>query len=1159
MTSSERLDQTTLKQRRAADPKASSFVSANAGSGKTYVLVSRILRLLLDGVDPSKILALTYTKAAAANMANRVFHDLSEWVSLDDDALTEKIFRLDGEAVTREKLRRARQLFARAVETPGGLKIQTIHAFAERILHLFPFEANVPAQFDVIDDALQNDLLTAARNAVIEGRFGTDPQLEGALQRVAAEAGESGFDKVIKMALPSVRSLRDRLVTEGAFNGFLDELRSALNLLPHETGRDIDDQIFAGRFDDQQCEDIATRLSVSSVDRDRNQAAALTASRHATSREQWEKHYFDIFFKKTMEPRADSQFVTKDLNKSDPSLRPLLLNERDRLTALLDRRKSVLAFERTSALLLVARAIVSFYEREKIRRGALDYDDLIGRTRALLKRAGAQWVLYKLDRGIDHLLIDEAQDTSPEQWDILSLLTSDFHAGESARRINRTVFAVGDPKQSIYSFQGADPAAFADYRALFKKRVDGLVDSSGRVRQHFHPEELTLSFRSAPEILTVVDAVFNVPAHYQGLQKDAAPTDHISKREQSVGLVELWPLTEAAERDDPDDWTRALDEPGDASPQVQLARQIATHCAELMAPHSQARLEGDHGQWRRVTPGDILILVRKRGGLFETILRALKDQGLPVAGADRLALSGHIAVMDLVALGEALLTPEDDLTLATVLKSPLFGCDEDDLLALAHSRPGSLIEALQTHQTRASLIEARVRFDMFDEAAKRLGVFGFYAHVLGPCGGRRAFEARLGTEAADAIDEFLRLALEHDHRGAPSLSSFLADFRKADLEIKRDMEGGRDEIRVMTVHGAKGLEAPIVYLPDTTGPAVTSKLDPLFDMATNDASHLPIWSMRQPDDSGPVADARERAKARAEDEHRRLFYVALTRARDRLYIAGAKGKASLSDGSWYAMAERSLTPMMQPVTDGSAPEGALRLQSSPFPHADIVAPLPIASVNSELPAWCRAVPSEEVKAEPPLKPSSAIDAADRAERPFDTEHARQARRRGTLIHALLELLPSVADERRTAVAEAWLKAKAPNSSDIEREEMANSVLALLKTPSLASLFGPNSRAEAAIAGYITTGDGKTRAVSGQIDRLAVLNSEVLIADYKTHAIPPSRVEDVSEATVVQLAVYRALMRSLYPDRPVRCLVIYTATVTPFEIPESTLDSAFAKL
>src|SRR5579862_8639852 len=792
-------------QREASDPRLSAWVSANAGSGKTYVLAQRVIRLLLAGTSPGKILCLTFTKAAAANMAATVSETLARWTALDDDALAEAIHGLSSTWPSPALRAAARRLFAQAIETPGGLKVQTIHAFCTRLLQQFPFEANVPARFGVLDEASESQLLDQLiLEVLLEGSNASEGPLGRALATIIASATDFTFREVLGEAISKREALTAWIAHAGSIEAAVAQLSAALGLDPNETVEAIESKLFSGALvGPGEWSMVALALEQGS-DNDRRQGARFRRLAATTGAERAEA-YLSILLTAEETPRAN--LATRATRDRHPRLFERLKADQQRACELLKRRHAAMARDRTAALLAIASAVTSRYRAHKDRHGLLDYDDLIAKTSDLLTRVEAAWVHFKLDLGIDHVLIDEAQDTSPPQWQVIESLIAEFAAGEGARgALDRTIFAVGDDKQSIFSFQGALPAAFADKRRNFKR----VYEAAGL---RFLTLDFKYSFRSAPIVLEAVDRVFRLPAAFRGLA-DPVPTVHAAVRRAAPGLVEVWPLIEPTGAAAAEGWDAPFDTTSETSPRVELARRIAKSVADWIA---RGEAVGDGEGRHAATAGDFLILVRQRGPLFEAIIRALKNAGIAVAGADRLVLTEHIAVMDLLALADALLLPDDDLALATVLKSPLFGLDEEELYGLAHDRRGSLRTALRLQApSRPAFAEADARLDRLAQAARRETPFAFYARLLGPEGGRRRFLARLGPEAIDALDELLNIALDHERRETPSLRGFVAWLRSANAEIKRDMEISRDEVRVMTVHGAKGLEAPVVILADTT-------------------------------------------------------------------------------------------------------------------------------------------------------------------------------------------------------------------------------------------------------------------------------------------------------------------------------------------------------
>ncbi|GGC45408.1 double-strand break repair helicase AddA [Chelatococcus reniformis] len=1141
----------TEVQRIASDPALSAFVSANAGSGKTKVLVDRVLRLLLAGTPPGKILCLTYTKAAAAHMAVKVFDRLASWVTQTDAELAHELGLLEGRRPSPARLIAARRLFAQAVETPGGLKIETIHAFCERLLHLVPFEANVPARFEVLDEAAQEELVADATRAVLS-EAAAGGSAATALYRVSLEAAGDLFTTAIRAALAQRAFLRDIAASAGGVAAAMEALAQALGLLPGDALATIERTMLEGGLPPAEWAAVAGELAGGGRN-DQQRAADLRAADAATEPAERLERYLAVFFTEEGKPRADT-LVTK---KVAQGLAIRMRDERDRLAGLVDRRRAARTVERTAALMTLAEAILSRVEALKHARGALDFDDLIDKTRTLLERSeAASWVLHKLDAGIDHVLVDEAQDTNPAQWDILRALTAEFTVGAGARQEDRTVFAVGDPKQSIYGFQGADPRAFAESGRYFAR-------AAAAAGHRFEPLELNVSFRSAPAVLAAVDLVFGVSSHFAGLAfgEDAtvrAGTVHATSRLGHYGRVEIWTPTAAEEDPEPDAWAAPVDTPEPTSAAVVLAERIARNVRVLVR-------EGDE-TGRRVPAGEVLILVRKRGALFEAVIRALKGAGLPVAGADRLRLGEHIAVLDLVAAGRAALLADDDLTLATVLKSPLGGLDDDDLVAIAARRPGrvslraALSEAAAGNATAAAALGVVERLEAM---SGRLGPFGFYAALLGPLGGRRALVARLGPEAHDAIDEFLGLALAHEQRETPSLALFLARFGDAAHDVKRDMDASRGEIRVMTVHGAKGLEAQTVILADAC--RYDERLPPLLTVDVGGGGlvprQVPVWLPAAAERPTALEDACNAARSREREEHNRLLYVAMTRAKERLVIAPHLAKAPKVPPRecWYGMIDAALGGAadggggveVRELADPRTGE-ALRVVASGAHAAPVELSVP-ATAARLAPTWLTAPAPRQTSTAPALLPSAA--GGRRPARTGPSADDREARREGLLLHALLERLPAQPAAARPAAAERYLASQAADWPAARRQALATETLAIIAAPRLKALFGPAGRSEVEVAGEITLPDGGAFSVSGRIDRLALTDEAILIADFKSGQAPGV----LADSHVTQLALYGALVRRALPGRRVRPLLVYRTGLAIVELTAEQQHEALQRL
>lgn len=1117
----------------ASDPRASAWVDAHAGSGKTYVLTQRVIRLLLRGSAPSRLLCLTYTKAAAANMFNRVLERLSDWTRLDDAALDRALIDTDGGESSTERRAAARRLFATVLETPGGLKVQTIHAFCERVLHMFPFEAGVPAGFAVLDAQQTRELLAATRADVLIEAAAAPGE---ALGRALATALDAASDEGLGIALDAAVNERAALAAWYAATPDMtrhQRVARVLGLPADIQRRDVIAEILDGpHLQRAAWRTIAARLANGKTDAETKLAEALVAAASASDLEQQLACYLRRFVIGKGTLAAESRLVPKSMQRAHPDLAAAVLAEHARLGDALDRLRLVEARDRTAALLTLADAVIARYEAAKRRRGLLDFDDLVERTRALFANVPASWVLYKLDSGIDHVLIDEAQDTSPAQWAVIEALTSEFFAGRGAREnAVRTVFAVGDAKQSIFGFQGAAPHMFADMQRQF-------ADKAGTAERRFERVRLDTSFRAAQPVLDAVDTVFATSAAQPGVVVPPDQLKHDAVRDELPGVVELWPLLTPEPMPD-DDWTLPVDALPEESPVLRLARNIAATVAAWLAG-ARCRPDGSP-----IRAGDVMILVRRRGPLFEAMIRALKLHHVPVAGADRLVLADHIAVMDLLALADALLLPGDDLALATLLKSPLFGFDDDDLIRLCPRRTGSLADALDASSIPRDR-DAAARLARWRDEATRLRPYDFLARVLGRDGGRRAFLARLGAEAADPLDELLALALDAEARGVTTLRALAAAIRSGGAEIKRDMEMAGNAVRVMTAHGAKGLEAPIVILADTTAAPESNKPPRLLPLG-----NARIWVPTKPEVEPPlIAAARMQVSDLSRAEYHRLLYVALTRAAEVLVVAGAAGVRGAPAGCWYDLVTNALADAVDEPADGWP--GTVRRWRR-WPQTAGASPPPVSSADVVAPAWLR-TPVSAFAGAARLTPSRMASAPSA----IDPQRAA-AMARGRLLHRLLELLPDLPPEvRDKAAVDLAIRVGRALDETVARSIAADAV-ALLADPRLAPLFGPQSRAEVPIVGRIPLAGGGWRPVSGRIDRLHVVDGTATLLDIKTDIDVPATVAAIAPAYLDQMATYRALLAEALPGHAIIAALLYAAGPRRLDIPPALLDAAWARI
>lgn len=1116
--------------RAATDPLASAWVGANAGAGKTYILVSRLVRLMLDGVAPEKLLCLTYTRSAAAEMQERLFALLGSWALMNDDDLRAAIGERLGDDIVLDDLSRARVLFARALETPGGLRVQTIHAFCESLLKRFPLEAGLSPQFDLMDEHDMQDMHFDLISGLI--RTPENERLAEAMALLSRALSEPDLVQLGRLVLDRrmafdgldgeahLQDLARRMkLTGGAKavptrNAIIAEAQTAVA----PDAAKLADWLSGGSPTDQQRgADLSAWL-----------AALSKAAQAGDEAAAWP--LLEMIF--LTEGRRRKRLATKAISDAAPAMAARMTELAAHVETAAALLRARATYDLTAGLLDFATALTARYADAKAARAVLDYDDLIATTNHLLSgHRAAQWVLFKIDSGLEHILVDEAQDTSPAQWRLIRALADEFFSGDSGHEATRTLFAVGDEKQSIFSFQGADPREFAAQRAYFETAVH---HAGGR----FHFVPLTLSWRSAPHVLEVVDSLFADEATRQGVSHE--PVTHSAHRGGAIGHVELWPV-ERPHDDAPqiDLWDVPDDRPEDHAA-ARLAARIGDKIESLLADKAQ-----------NIKAGDILILVRKRDGFVDEMIRALKRRQIHVAGADRMVLLDQIAIMDILAAADFALNHEDDLTLACVLKSPLCGIDEEALFTLAHGRSGSLWLAFDAAaQTEADFASAYEQLQWMRRTIDYLSPFDWLSHLLAARGAHAALRAQLGSEIDDPVAELLRLALAYEARHVASMQGFLHWLRNGQQEIKRDMEGAGSAVRIMTVHGAKGLEAPIVFLPDTCRAAVKS--GGRQDAMQFDGDGLPLWRANKALRETYGAQQIEAAAQLAAEEEKRLLYVALTRARDRLYIAGYMGRksATLPENCWYQRLSETFdapdemrevhiwpggheTPLDKKDHAEQPPTPVIPPPPDWLHHAPDMPPQ-TTYVGDKLFSPSGLAPVEEATAVAlqTLIPDADTDTDFDAD-PHRAQHMQAAARRGRLAHKLLESLPALDKSDRRAAAVAFLE-RQPHPLDKPADLVAE-VMRILEADDMAILFSAAARAEAPIAGFLSLADGRKLALSGQIDRYVETDDEILLVDFKTGHRP----ETVPLPYRLQMAAYAALMAAAKNNKPVRCALVWT--------------------
>ena len=1161
-----------ILQRRAANPRASVWVGASAGSGKTKVLTDRVLSILLDGVAPEKILCITFTKAAAAEMSDRLGKRLGTWATMEEGALRQDLRDLIGQVADDERVQFARQLFARVLDTAGGLKIQTIHSFCQSLLGRFPLEAGVPPHFEVLDERQAQDLMRQARDRVLNDAR-NDGEMDKALSRVTRRVQEDQFAQLFQI-LSSERNRLDQFIyNHDGIEGAITALYEKLGVEKAQTEEALSLKFCEeGQFDRTALKE-ACLLQLASSKSFKAIGEKIEAWLSVSSTEERAKKldlYISAFLTTALESRKN--LLSKGDATAHEYLAVALEKEQDRILRFFECKKALQVAIANDGLLRLGHAMVTVYRDLKRMMGRLDYDDLILKAGDLLTSAHhiAAWVLYKLDGGLDHILIDEAQDTNKEQWTVVGALAEEFFVGagtnEEVQDKPRTIFAVGDVKQSIYSFQRADPSSFHHFKRYFHERV-------AQAQLPWDDVPMDVSFRSTTAVLGLVDSVFDQDGTRLG--PDMGRIQHHAFREGQAGSVELWPLLGPESGDAAGNWTMPVTQGLGASHHMRMAQVLASQIEEWLRGDKRRFLPA---KGRNVEPGDILILVRRRSELVDHLVRELKNRHIPVAGVDRMVLSKQMAVMDLMALARFLLLQEDDLSLAEVLKSPLVGLDEDGLMDLAMDRRGKSLWQSLCDWAADDPKYARIHLWLSQLLNKTdfIRPFELFSHILSAhCpavmpgaelvehSGAQAFVARLGVEAEDPLEEFLTLTLNYEQGRTPSLQGFIHWFDSGETQIKRDLESGeRGEIRIMTVHGAKGLQAPLVIMPDTVRDKGVSK-SPLIYWVPGEESIMPIWLPSSAMAEIVMSKAKEGWISDQDEEYRRLLYVALTRAEDQLVVCGYRTKRAPSDDCWYYLVERGLRAISETRKDeahfsfasGKVWEGEGLIwetdQKKEISHKQTS--IGQSETVAALPAWATQGPGQEPARPTPLMPSQSALEAPAMRSPLSPDGSFGLKR-GLIIHRLLQSLPDIAVADRVRAMDRYLAQSNHDITDTQGAEIRKEVLTLLDLPDMQALMGEGSRAEVPVSGEVGSDkQGKSIIVSGQIDRLVVGRDRIIIADYKTLRPVPKSPGEVPESYLNQMAAYRAIMEKIYPEREVSCVIVWTDIPKVMEIPNALLD------
>jgi len=1108
----------------ASSPEASTWLSANAGSGKTKVLTDRVARLLLDNVSPQRILCLTYTKAAANEMQNRLFARLGKWSMMSDIRLTEnlQLLGLSQSKITKEKLSIARRLFAQAIETPGGLKIQTIHSFCSSLLRRFSLEAQVSPSFSEMDDRMGKNL----RSEVLEEMAENNTAL---LKQFISYFSGQNIDDILKEIIKykeyfiNVSDLK-RVKKDFNIPEQIEELSDTVNILFQDGEYEwLHDSINILMEQSQSMRDLAKRLS--RIDFKKPQLADVDL-------------IFDCFlFRKDGLHLPDAKHKSVPTAKAKIALGDRLLQFQNFMTLAANTRDmqlKILGFKKTSALHNFSKLFIDKIETRKALKSWLDFDDLIIKTIALLKNSSfASYILYLLDGGIDHILIDEAQDNSPKQWEVIRLLAEDFTSGKSARNNTcRTIFAVGDKKQSIYSFQGADPTSFDRMRNHFQ-------NSMHLIGQELQPLSLLHSFRSSKPILELVDATFPISF----LDTTDCEPSHIAFKEHLPGRVDLWDWIETNKDSYDTKWYDPIDTIGNEHHNVLLANKIANKIQEQILNGTISQTV-DHGtsaenSVRNIKPGDFLILVQTRSTLFYELIRSCKKLNLPIAGADRLDITADLAVKDLISVLSFLTTPEDDLALAEVLRSPLCGLTENDLFNLANDRKGLyLYETLRAKRDAFPNVYEML-YDLRDQV-DYLRPYELLERIFTRHNGRRNLIARLGLEVEDILDVFLDQAIAYEKTEVPSITGFVSWVSDNSSTIKRQFDSGTNKIRIMTIHGAKGLEAPIVILPDT-GPIRNIISDELI--INND---YPIWRQKSAEMPTTHKELIDKIKNHQISEKMRLLYVSITRAESWLIICGSGTLPQPEKPCWYQLIESGLSKLNSEL---NTTDTGQRVSFLDWPDEVKREEPSQQNIELEVPKWLKTPAPADLKFQNAITPS-ALELNKLLETSNSYHSTHQQLTRGTALHLLLEHLPAEPKVSRNDRARQLLS----TLDSITVEELISKVEKILCNPDFSYIFDKNSFSEISLSAKLETLNGQK--VIGKIDRLIVNENRILAVDFKSNVVVPKNLNEVPIALIAQMGAYQESLRAIFPNKEIQTAILWTENEFLQELDPTIVKEAF---
>jgi ATP-dependent helicase/nuclease subunit A len=1060
----------TVLQSQASDPAYSVFVSASAGTGKTKILCDRFIRLLLSGCLPENILCLTFTNAAATEMRERIKLQLKMWAQQTElSRIKQDLLDLTGEEADADTIKNVSGLYSKFKASMDNIKINTIHAFCLAILKQFSFLDREFTVTDIIDEAKKAELLEATCYEVF------DHPNDATSDAIDVLTEFYDFKKIIELIEELVIS--NKIKFENYITKFTDvaELKASIYEL-HQA--DINNK--ATRLTEAFLLQSKPRIESVCIKLQQINESLGVRLLYALSTKD-----IDLFRDALLNEEGvlKSRILKKEIKEKFPEIFSVLENEATKLIEFLATYRKQICAEYNFALSVLAKYVYQQYENHKATIGLIEYDDLLKDSIKLLKNSQySNWVMYNLDYKIDHILVDESQDLSPLQWELIQIIADEFFVGDGIKEYTRTIFIVGDYKQSIYSFQGAEPLIFNKIKHYFAKRV---TESGNKWREI----EMNTSFRTTAYVLQLVDNIFNQQVFNQAVIPSAGKIEHKPWREGN-GFAENWELSE---KDNSGvkvkGWQLPKLEPKMNEPKYKVADLIASNIAQWV---NSGRILC--GRDRAVVPSDIMILVRKRSEFTKLLSAQLKKHSIPIIDQDYYTLSDEIIFQDLVALGNFLLFPYDDLNLACLLKSPIIGLTEDELFMLAHNRTGRLLDELK------KLPEVHKYLTELPPRLNHQTLYQFYHGVLEIDKKSSHFIERFGAKALEVIDNFYSLVNKYQQSNLSSLYGFVRWLQRPEVKVQSHTFSGDSAVRILTVHGAKGLQAPIVILADAASSEQTPHeqifwYDKRNSSQNINADYWMFFSTYKDYEDDFTKEVKELNMQKIYDESLRLLYVALTRAEDELYVAGWKNNKAAK--SWYNIVKDNLPDLERPA-DKVVADYKRRKQIE----------------ERELP--------EFLKSDYQSGTNHRLQAVTQG----DKEQTKEMLE-GQIIHELLQRLPRLSIKQQQSYL---LMIKQKYQKNFSLEEIDGLVQEVKKNiEEFAFIFTKEALPEVPIMGKI---NGKN--ISARVDCLIVGADEVKIIDFKSD----KNIAQNKDKYYLQLNTYKELVGKIYPDKVISCYLLW---------------------